>query len=147
MIQELVNNYDYSGGGAIQILVDNNGSTTGAESTGDTFESGTPPKLDIIYRMPSSRNQYTLTINTRGRGTVARSPDQTTYNSGSSVPVTAIPAPGWSFGGWSGDTNDGINPATIKMNSNKTVTATFTQNPVQRFISYLQQTLKIFHNS
>jgi hypothetical protein len=38
VIQELVNSYSYSNS-AIQILVDNNGSSSGAESTGDTFDS------------------------------------------------------------------------------------------------------------
>jgi RHS repeat-associated protein len=49
VIQELVNSYSYSNS-AIQILVDNNGSSSGAETTGDTFEStGYAPQLYIRY--------------------------------------------------------------------------------------------------
>lgn len=46
VIQELVNSYTYTGG-AIQVLVDNNGGT--GESVGRTFEFGAPPRLYIKY--------------------------------------------------------------------------------------------------
>jgi Cadherin-like beta sandwich domain/Domain of unknown function (DUF2341)/Divergent InlB B-repeat domain len=52
LIQELVNNFSYTSGSAIQILVDNNGSTSPNQALLSSFESGTPPKLDIIYTMP-----------------------------------------------------------------------------------------------
>jgi hypothetical protein len=51
VIQELVNNYDYSAGGVMQLLVDNNGSTGAAQALLLSFESGNPPKLDIVYTM------------------------------------------------------------------------------------------------
>ena len=49
VIQELVNKNDYSGGGVIQLLVDNNGSAIGAQAIVKTYESGSPPELDIVY--------------------------------------------------------------------------------------------------
>ena len=42
--------------------------------------------------------------------------------------MTATPVAGWSFSGWSGDLTGSVNPVTITLNGNKTVTATFTQN-------------------
>jgi len=51
-----------------------------------------------------------------------------TYNAGTVVPVTTSPNPGWSFTGWSGDLSSTTNPQNITMNSNKSVTANFTQN-------------------
>jgi len=39
-----------------------------------------------------------------------------------------VPNLGWSFAGWSGDVSGSMNPTTIVMDGNKTVTATFTQN-------------------
>jgi hypothetical protein len=68
---------------------------------------------------------YTLTVNIDGQGTVALDPPGGTYPSGTSVQLTASAATGWHFDHWSGDLSGSANPATIVMNSNKTVTATF----------------------
>ena len=70
---------------------------------------------------------YTLTVNTSGTGTIAKTPDQAQYPSGTVVQLAATPAAGWNFSGWSGDLSGTTNPANITMNGNKTVTATFTQ--------------------
>jgi hypothetical protein len=52
VIQELVNNYNYSAGSAMQILVDNNGSTSPDQAILKSFQSGTPPELEIFYTVP-----------------------------------------------------------------------------------------------
>ncbi|MBX5327281.1 DUF2341 domain-containing protein, partial [Candidatus Bathyarchaeota archaeon A05DMB-4] len=75
-----------------------------------------------------AQNEYTLTINIVGSGNVARSPDQTFYTHNETVELTATPAEGWTFSGWSGDLSGLTNPATVTMTGNKTVTATFTNN-------------------
>ena len=49
------------------------------------------------------------------------------YVSGSQVTLTSTPASGWQFSGWSGDLTGSQNPATITMNSGKSITATFAQ--------------------
>jgi len=72
---------------------------------------------------------YTLTVNIVGSGTVAKSPEETCYLSGTEVELDPEAAPGWTFSGWSGTNSGdlvGTDPATITMNSNKSVTATFT---------------------
>lgn len=43
------------------------------------------------------------------------------------ITVTAIPNPGWQFAGWEGALSGNTNPATLTMNTNKTVRARFTQ--------------------
>ena len=77
--------------------------------------------------LPSTPDTYTLTINTTGSGSVAKSPDQSTYIYGDVVTLTATPAAGYAFAGWSGGLSGTANPATITMTGNKTVTAAFTQ--------------------
>src|SRR5439155_12810389 len=47
-------------------------------------------------------NTYSLSVTTVGQGSVAKSPDQPSYDHGSTVQLTATPATGWSFVGWSG---------------------------------------------
>jgi len=48
------------------------------------------------------------------------------YNSGMVVQLTAQPAAGFTFNGWSGDLSGSDNPAGIAMNASKTVLAKFT---------------------
>ncbi len=52
VIQELVGSYSYSSGGTIQILVDNDGSVSGSEHVGATFEGSSAPVLYIKYQLP-----------------------------------------------------------------------------------------------
>jgi hypothetical protein len=70
-------------------------------------------------------NQYTLTVNTSGQGSVDLNPPGGIYNHGTTVQLTANAATGWHFDAWSGDLSGSANPATITMNGNRTVTATF----------------------
>lgn len=72
--------------------------------------------------------QYTLSVSTSGSGTVALSPAGGTYNAGTVVTLTANPASGYVFTGWSGAVTGSSNPTTVTMNANKSVTATFTQS-------------------
>ena len=71
---------------------------------------------------------YTLTINTAGSGTVTKNPNLAGYLPGTAVELLANASLGWSFDHWSDSLTGSANPDTIIMNSNKTVTAHFTQN-------------------
>jgi uncharacterized repeat protein (TIGR02543 family) len=75
-----------------------------------------------------AQNQYILTINIVGEGSVAQNPNKDLYIHGETVQLTASASQGWTFSGWSGDLSGLTNPATIVMTGNKTVTATFTTN-------------------
>ncbi|MDZ7365706.1 MAG: InlB B-repeat-containing protein [candidate division KSB1 bacterium] len=79
--------------------------------------------------------QHTLTVNTVGSGSVTLNPAGGTYSVGTVVTLTATPASGFQFSGWSGDLSGTTNPAMITMDGNKTVTATFTELPVQHTLT------------
>ncbi len=68
---------------------------------------------------------YTLAVNILGSGTVDLDPPGGVYSPGAEVALTAVPASGLEFGGWSGDLSGAANPASITMDSDKSVTATF----------------------
>lgn len=78
-----------------------------------------------------SRVTYALTVNKIGQGTVTSSPAGIScgsdcgenYNSGTVVALTATPAAGWKFDGWSGACTGAT--CSVTMSSNQTVTATF----------------------
>ena len=73
---------------------------------------------------------YAVTTSVVGSGAVTKSPDQAAYPNGSSVMLTALPSPGWTFAGWLGDWSGNANPAMLTVRSNKTVTAVFTQTAI-----------------
>jgi uncharacterized repeat protein (TIGR02543 family) len=69
-------------------------------------------------------NKYALSV-TATNGTVAKNPDQTEYNYGTTVELTATPATGYRFVDWTGDATGSTNPVSIAMDGNKNVTANF----------------------
>ncbi|MFO7719693.1 MAG: ice-binding family protein [Gillisia sp.] len=75
---------------------------------------------------------YTLNV-TAENGTVAKNPNEETYNSGAEVVLTPTPATGYEFSSWSGDASGSANPLTVTMNSNKNITANFTLIPADSF--------------
>ena len=78
--------------------------------------------------------QFTLTVTVPGgHGTVSRNPEQATYPSGTSVTLAATPAGGYVFAGWSGALAGTTNPATVVMDADKTITATFTAAAAPQF--------------
>jgi uncharacterized repeat protein (TIGR02543 family) len=73
-------------------------------------------------------NSYTLTVisSPAAGGSVTKNPNQASYSAGSTVQLTAVPNSGYTFTGWTGNASGSVNPLTVTMNSNKTITANFT---------------------
>ncbi len=74
------------------------------------------------------REEYQLSINLVGSGTVNMDPLQATYHYGDIVQLSAIPEAGWSFGAWTGDLTDSADLVNLTITGNMVVTATFVQN-------------------
>ena len=72
-----------------------------------------------------TQNEYTLTVNVIGNGTVLKDPDQATYPYETTVELTAIPDNGWLFDSWSGDLTGNENPKEILIDGDKVVDANF----------------------
>lgn len=87
---------------------------------------------------PTPAASYTLTIMVNGPGSTT--PAAGTYNhpSGTVVNLTAIPAAGAQFTGWTGDVSSPSSPTTqISMNASKTVTANFSSGPATYTLTIL----------
>ncbi len=74
--------------------------------------------------------EFTLSagVNEADRGTLEVSPEALTYAAGTEVTLTATPASGFTFGGWSGSVDSAdanTNPLTITVNSDLNITAFF----------------------
>ncbi|MDY8137363.1 InlB B-repeat-containing protein [Aquimarina sp. 2201CG5-10] len=102
--------------------------SSGGNNMPSSYGSGSQSNYRYSVYANYLRNQttttYTLTTNTVGQGTVSGGG---TYTEGSTVAVTATPASGWEFDGWSGSLSGSNNPTNITMNTNKNVTATFSE--------------------
>ena len=69
--------------------------------------------------------EYSLNI-TANNGSVTKSPNLNNYPEGTVVTLTASPAAGYQFTGWSGNASGSNATTTITMNGNRNVTANFT---------------------
>ena len=80
---------------------------------------------------------YTLLSTVIGNGLLSIEPQTKSYPAGSTVTVTAKPAAGWEFTGWSGGIAGTANPLALTMNANKSFLATFKKavDPNQHIIT------------
>lgn len=77
---------------------------------------------------PPTGPTYSLTMEPSiGNGTTSPAEGAHNYAQGSSVTLTATAADGYIFTGWSGDLTGDDNPASILLNGNKNISATFEQ--------------------
>jgi aryl-phospho-beta-D-glucosidase BglC (GH1 family) len=91
------------------------------------------PALEAILRGAGIGNPnilYPLTTSVSGPGTgtlgtVSRSPAGTTFPGGTSVTLTATPAAGFDFAGWTGAIGGVTNPVTIRILGNTAIVANF----------------------
>jgi len=105
----------------------------------ELFADGAKPVVHVwrISNVPVTQYTLTVTKSGTGSGTVTSNPSgidcgsdcSQTYNQGTSVTLTATPASGSTFGGWSGDADcsDGV----VTMDANKDCTATFNPEVVE----------------
>ncbi len=66
-------------------------------------------------------------------GTITRSPDKEGYNNNEAVQLTAKPAEGWEFDGWTGDASGTGANTSVTMNANKNIVANFKPIGVSSF--------------
>ncbi len=98
------------------------GVITPADDTDRALLRGYLPQTSLL-----ANAGFTLSLSTQGQGAIQSVPSGPTYQAGTTVQLTAVPAPGWRFSNWSGDLGGNANPATIVMNGPKSVTAIFTE--------------------
>ncbi len=70
---------------------------------------------------------FTIKTQTTGEGEITLDPDREEYEEGTEIEVEAVADDGWEFSHWEGDLTGSINPETITMDFDKSVTAVFEQ--------------------
>ncbi|MDQ4139347.1 MAG: T9SS type A sorting domain-containing protein, partial [Bacteroidota bacterium] len=97
--------------------------------------AGTPLIINFSVVDQATPIFYNLNVSATN-GTVTKSPNQTSYASGTNVQLTATPATGYRFSGWSGDASGTTNPITVSMTGDKNITANFIQVAGQQVVSF-----------
>ncbi len=71
-------------------------------------------------------HDLTMAANPGGGGITSPTAGIHTYPEGTVVDISATPNVGYVFSSWTGDVSGSVNPTTVSMNANKSVTANFT---------------------
>jgi hypothetical protein len=120
--------------GSTKAYVDQQGVTT---LYYDHFACGRLAKSDVWQIMGDNSSLLSVTVKGDGAGSVSSSPPgiqcgsdcNESYESGAGVVLTAAPAGTSTFAGWSGACTGTSSTCALKMDSAKSVTATFTTQP------------------
>lgn len=85
--------------------------------------------MTVNGRFASNFTQYTLNLDVEGMGSVVAAPEPIlgTYDSNTVVTLNATAAQGWEFAGFTGDLTGTSVLDSVLMNSDKNITATFTE--------------------
>ncbi|MDQ4139897.1 MAG: malectin domain-containing carbohydrate-binding protein, partial [Bacteroidota bacterium] len=94
--------------------------TARGNGNGTNFSSAS-----FCVNLKVTKGSSVLTITKTGNGSVTKNPDKTYYSYGETVRLTAKPANGYRFTGWSGDASGTANPLQIVMKGNRRITANF----------------------
>ena len=78
--------------------------------------------VSAVFKVVPTHN---LVVNSSGNGSVLLSPKGGEYSEGVEVTLTAVPDAGYKFDSWGGDLSGSVNPKTVVIDSEKTISATF----------------------
>ncbi|MFO8145750.1 MAG: ice-binding family protein [Gillisia sp.] len=131
-VSKTPNQQTYNDGTQVVLTATPNNGYEFTSWSGDATGSNNPLTVtmnsdkDITANFTLIESSFTLNV-TAQNGTVSKNPDQQNYNDGATVILTATPNNGYEFTSWSGDATGSNNPLTVVMNSDKNITANFTQ--------------------
>ena len=127
MVDPLKSAYLYKDKVALEAIADTGwtfkewqGDLTGADNK-STIEITGDMQITAVF----DQDQYNLTIEQTGKGSVSKAPDQAFYLYGEVVELEATPEKGWIFSGWEGDISGEDEKVSLAMTGDFTVHALF----------------------
>lgn len=100
--------------------------------------AATNPSIAAVFA-PLSAGEYALTAIPNGLGSVTIDPQTNRFANGTIAMLTAVPDPGQTFTGWSGDAAGTDNPVPVTMDRNRIIRANFTRRPRLETVDCLGQ--------
>jgi hypothetical protein len=91
----------------------------------DYFENTAAPGPVLTEDQGPELEERTLSVQVSGNGTVQRDPEGDVHPCGAQVLLTALPAPGHGFTGWSGDVVSTENPLLVTLAEDLSLAASF----------------------
>lgn len=121
---------------------------------GDTFGTMNPATVIVTKSMTlravfeqNSPTTHSITVNTTGEGEVVKSTNLIEIPHNDSITLTAKPRSGWKFERWEGTVQSTSQQITIKMDSDKTIRAYFSQIKEDEPVTAPAPTLYTFSSS
>jgi predicted outer membrane repeat protein len=90
---------------------------------------GKPRIIGSAIDLGAYETGYVLDTAIIGEGTLSLSPNSDWYAPNTSITLTAIANPGWTFEAWGNDLSGSTSPATVLMNHSKFILVTFSNDP------------------
>jgi uncharacterized repeat protein (TIGR02543 family) len=124
----------YNSGAAVVLTATPSVGYTFSGWSGDATGTISPLTVTMNANKNITANFTLIPLNTfslnviANNGTVLKNPNLVSYASGASVQLTATPNSGFKFTSWSGDASGTVSQLTVIMNSDKNITANFTED-------------------
>lgn len=126
---------DYDSGTVVELLAQPASHWVFDHWEGDLNGNTNPAQVSVtsakIIKAVFVKKMYNLTIAVEGEGVVSEVVVETkssSYQEGTEVELTAIPATGWSFDRWEGDLSGADNPIRLTISGAKSIKAVFAKN-------------------
>jgi hypothetical protein len=87
----------------------------------------------------TEQTYYALTMHSVGSGVITPDVGTHSYLSGTVVNLSANPAGGWQFDGWSGAVSGTLTQTQVTMDADKAVTATFSETPYRVYLPLVRR--------
>jgi uncharacterized repeat protein (TIGR02543 family) len=128
-VSESPNQPTYTYGTIVTLTASANAGWSFAGWSGSALGTTNPTNINMTgnetVTATFTQNVYTLALSNAGNGAISLNSTEPYYY-GDSVLLWALPSTGWIFQYWSGDLSGSVNPATIVMTGNFSITAHFT---------------------
>ena len=115
-------------------------------STDNPVSFAVDSNMTVTASYKSTFTQFALNMNLVGKGNVSINPMPVinTYDTNTVVHLTAIPANGWTFEGWTVDLTSTSLLDSVTMNSDKNITATFLENQIAGGVLEIDSTWDLY---